>query len=246
MANVDLFSTGINVPFKSEIPNLSGFDSANPLLDFSNYSNLIPGDRQAPELNFEPGPFDMFPSEIPENVPQEDELMPTNFEQMFPSEIPEGEQPPLAFPGAEPGLGEEMFPSEIPEGQMPEGLQSPFEALNIENVTADQTERDFLLNFLKTNQNIDDTSKQLIQQQINQLTTQISQQETTLKQMSYNAKTVKNSAVPVIMDRQTPIKASAGYENDIRNFFEETKNPPKWRVFVSSTFVLQANVKRHS
>jgi hypothetical protein len=231
MANVDIFSSGINVPFKSEIPNLSGFDSMNPLLDFSNYSNLIPGDQQTPELNFEPGPFDMFPSEIPENVPQQDGLMPTDFEPMFPSEIPEGtEEQPLTFPGAEPGLGEEMFPSEIPEGQMPEGFQSPLDSLNVDNILSDETERDFLLNFLKNNQNMDDTSKQLIQQQISQLSTQISEQQTTLKQMSYNAKTVKNSAVPVIMNRETPISASSGYEIDIRNFFQEIKNPPMWRV----------------
>jgi hypothetical protein len=230
MANVDLFSSGINIPIRSEIPNMSGFDSANPFLDLSNYSNLIPGVGETPELTFEPGPFDMFPSEIPENVSPTDEMMPTNFEEMFPSEIPEGEEPPLAFPGSEPGFGEEMFPSEIPEGEIPQSLQSPMDALNINEISSNETERNFLLNFLKTNQNIDETSRGLIQEQINQLTVQINEQQSTLKQMSYNAKTVKNSAVPIIMDRQTPINSSSGYEGDIRAFFEEIKNPPVWRV----------------
>jgi len=232
MANVDMFNSGIDVPMKSEVFTLGGMGSVSPSLDLSNYSNLLPFGNQDTGLNFEPGGYDtpfMFPEETPSEVPNEQgfpmEPAGDMFPQMFPSEIPN-----QSFGDMNQNYSENFQENQFASDNLLQTQNKEFEMMSLDATQLEQntTQRNPMMEF------IDKTplpnSAQGVAQ--NQQTPPTEQQTTapTTNQFSNARNPVTIPASVRNKDTKTPIKASAGYEGDIANFFEEIKNPPMWRV----------------
>jgi hypothetical protein len=233
MANVDMFNSGIDVPMTSEVFTLGGMNSPSPSLNFSNYSNLIPFGNQNTGLNFEPGGYDMpsmFPEEMPTEMPA-DNSFPTQqqgdmFPEMFPAEVQ-----PQSFGNVNQNYSQPFEPDFSNGDMLQFSKQNPnFEMMSLDATQFDQnqSQRDPVIDFIDKTP-LPNTPTGVSENQQNKFATE-QQTEQTLNQSDVSRNAVNIPGSVRNKDTKTPIKASAGYEGDISNFFEEIKNPPMWRV----------------
>jgi hypothetical protein len=126
-----------------------------------------------------------------------------------------------------PGLGEQMFPEDIPQEMENE---IPFEMQDTSEIQQNEYERDTLLNLLESAQGLDQDTRNIVQQKIQSLNTEIQQQKQRVDMLMSRKGAVVNPGFSSTMNPQRVVNASSGYEEDLREFFMEIKNPPLWRV----------------
>jgi len=178
----------------------------------------------------------MIPEEFPEEMPGYNPDLNSDIpvynqpglgEQMFPPEMMPADIPAGFEPFGIPGLGEQMFPEDMPQ-EMQEDL--PVELQDTSEIQQNEYERDTLLGLLESAQGLDQNTRNIVQERINSLDLEIQHQKQNVNMLMSRKSAVVNPGLSSIMDRQRVINTSSGYEDDLRNFFEEIKNPPLWRV----------------
>jgi len=233
MAETDILSFPSEIPTPNSGSN-SLFDFGNtPNLNMGNYSGMIPENNTLGQFNFDTG-SNMFPEEMPVYDPglEPDGQMPFSptepglGEQMFPGDMMPADIPPM-FEPTMPGLGEQMFPEDIPQEMENE---IPFEMQDTSEIQQNEYERDTLLNLLESAQGLDQDTRNVVQQKIQSLNTEIQQQKQRVDMLMSRKGAVVNPGFSSTMNPQRVVNASSGYEEDLREFFMEIKNPPVWRV----------------
>jgi len=225
--------------FPSELPTPNAgqnslFDfGSTPNLNMGNYSGLIPQTDAPSQFDYESGPG-MFPEEMPGydpglnpdgGIPVFDE--PGLGEQMFPPEMMPADIPAGFEPSGIPGLGEQMFPEDIPQEMQDE---VPLELQDTSEIEQNEYERDNLLKLLESAEGLDQNTRNIVQEKINSLDTEIQQQKQKVDMLLSRKGAVVSPGASSTMDKYRVVNASSGYEDDLRNFLAEIKNPPRWRV----------------
>ena len=249
MANTDIFSTDNFNPLRSEIPDFNNFNSVNPSLNFSNYSNVLPSQSETmteeyqPGLNFNNQPGDLY---FPEDITQEElqrnqpNTIPINFDSnnMFPSEVlPEelGKANPYEFEPFDPkeNLSDVFNPLRDELGYTPtdyEMIDFDPNKNNLTDTMSENQDQKELLTYLDSTPTISSFEETGINRRIDQLNAKTDDQNKKISSLEYSKGTAVTPSSGKITNQTTPINASIGYEGDIRSFFEEIKNPPRWRV----------------
>lgn len=225
--------------FPSELPTPNAgqnslFDfGSTPNLNMGNYSGLIPQTDAPSQFDYESGPG-MFPEEMPGydpglnpdgGIPVFDQ--PSLGEQMFHPEMMPADIPAGFEPSGMPGLGEQMFPEDIPQEMQDE---IPIELQDTSEIEQNEYERDNLLKLLESAEGLDQNTRNIVQEKINSLDTEIQQQKQKVDMLLSRKGAVVSPGASSTMDKYRVVNASSGYEDDLRNFLAEIKNPPMWRV----------------
>lgn len=196
------------------------FDFATaPTLNLRNYSDIIPQTPMTRQFDYSTD-SGMFPEEMPNYNP---EINQNNNMQFFSDDLNLGSKMlapdiipanmPSTFQPIMPGLGEKMFPDDM--------SQNMGYAINDKNI---------LLDLIESTKGLDQRTKNITQKRIRSLTDEIQKQRERIDMMLYRKNPNINDAFSIVMDNKRVINASSGYEEDIKIFMEEIKNPPMWRV----------------